>query len=297
VTGVTVGDHVVFCMVASCGRCSACRAGRRTLCEPVGICSLAGTLLDGSSRLRAADGTMLQHALTVACFAEYAVLPAGGVIALPTDVALWQAALLGCGVVTGFGAVSHAAAVAIGERVCVVGCGGVGLQVIAAARIAGAATIIAVDRGAAKLERARARGATHTIDAGELGTDGAAREIRALTGGGVDHAFEAIGLKATAEQAFNMLAKGGTATIIGMIPLGQTVELSGFQFLLEKKLQGSNMGSNRFRVDMPQYVDWYLAGRLKLDELVSAVIPLARINDGFAALKTGEVARQLISFE
>ena len=118
-----------------------------------------------------------------------------------------------------------------------------------------------------------------------------------LTGGGVDHAFEAIGLKATAEQAFNMLRKGGTATVIGMIPLGEKVEIDGFQLLMEKRLQGSNMGSNRFRIDMPQYIEWYLAGKLKLDELVSGVMPLEKINDGFAALKGGEVARQLITFD
>ena len=117
-----------------------------------------------------------------------------------------------------------------------------------------------------------------------------------LTGGGVDHSFEAIGLAATAEQAFNMLRKGGTATVIGMIPFGEKVEIDGFQLLLEKKLQGSNMGSNRFRIDMPQYVDWYLAGKLKLDELVSAAMPLDEINDGFAALEGGEVARQLVTF-
>jgi S-(hydroxymethyl)glutathione dehydrogenase/alcohol dehydrogenase len=118
-----------------------------------------------------------------------------------------------------------------------------------------------------------------------------------LSGGGVDHAFEAIGLAATAQQAFNMLRKGGTATVIGMIPLGVSVEIDGWQLLMEKRIQGSNMGSNRFRIDMPQYVEWYLAGKLKLDELVSAVMPLEKINDGFAALATGEVARQLILFD
>jgi S-(hydroxymethyl)glutathione dehydrogenase/alcohol dehydrogenase len=118
-----------------------------------------------------------------------------------------------------------------------------------------------------------------------------------LTGGGVDHAFEAIGLKTTAQDAFNMLRKGGTATVIGMIPFGEKVEIDGFQLLMEKRLQGSNMGSNRFRFDMPQYIEWYLAGKLKLDELVSGVMPLEKINDGFAALRSGEVARQLIAFD
>ena len=165
VAGHVVGDHVVFCLVPACGQCRACRAGRRTLCEVAGARSFAGTLLDGSSRLRTVDGTVLQHGLGIACFAEYAVVPAGGVIKIPDEIPLWQAALLGCGVVTGFGAVSHAAGVRIGERVCVIGCGGVGLQVIAAARLAGASQIIAVDRGDDKLEHAIRRGATHAVDA------------------------------------------------------------------------------------------------------------------------------------
>jgi len=178
--------------------------------------------------------------------------------------------------------------------VVVIGCGGIGLNAIQAAAIVGAGRIIAVDRVAAKLDMAKAFGATDTVDAAATDPVGAVIE---LTGGGVEHAFEAIGLKATAEQAFQMLRKGGTATVIGMIPFGERVEIDGFQLLLEKRLQGSNMGSNRFRIDMPQYIEWYLAGRLKLDELVSAVIPLDQINDGFTALRAGEVARQLVTFE
>ena len=181
-----------------------------------------------------------------------------------------------------------------GDVVAVIGCGGIGLNAIQAAAIVGAARVIAIDRVASKRDLALAFGATDVVDASTVDAVGAVLE---LTGGGVDHAFEAIGLASTAQQAFNMLSKGGTATVIGMIPLGEHVEIDGFQLLMEKKLQGSNMGSNRFRVDMPQYIEWYLAGRLKLDELVSGVMPLEKINDGFAALKGGEVARQLISFD
>jgi S-(hydroxymethyl)glutathione dehydrogenase/alcohol dehydrogenase len=155
------------------------------------------------------------------------------------------------------------------------------------------ARVIAIDRIASKLALATEFGATDVVDASA--TD-AVMAVHELTRG-VDHAFEAIGLKETAEQAFMMLRKGGTATVIGMVPFGQKVEIDGFQLLLEKKLQGSNMGSNRFRVDMPQYVEWYLAGKLKLDELVSGVLRLEIINDGFAALRSGEVARQLVTFD
>src|SRR5205085_5017644 len=154
--------------------------------------------------------------------------------------------------------------------------------------------VIAIDRVASKRDLALTFGATDVVDASAADPVAA---VLALTGGGVDHAFEAIGLSATAQQAFNMLRKGGTATVIGMIPLGDKAEIDGFQLLMEKRLQGSNMGSNRFRVDMPQYIEWYMAGKLKLDELVSGVMPLEKINDGFAALRSGEVARQLIAFD
>jgi S-(hydroxymethyl)glutathione dehydrogenase/alcohol dehydrogenase len=205
-----------------------------------------------------------------------------------------KAALIGCGVTTGVGAVMNTAKVRPGEQVVVIGCGGIGLNAIQAAALVGAGRVIAVDRVASKLAMATEFGATDVVDASEVDPMMAVLE---LTGGGADHAFEAIGLKATAEQAFAMLRKGGTATVIGMVPFGEKVEIDGFQLLMEKKLQGTNMGSNRFRVDMPQYVEWYLAGKLKLDELVSAVMPLEKINDGFATLRSGEVARQLISFE
>ncbi|MGH2856137.1 MAG: alcohol dehydrogenase catalytic domain-containing protein, partial [Solirubrobacteraceae bacterium] len=184
-----VGDRVVFSMVPSCGTCEQCAAGRPTLCIPAGNASIAGELPGGGSRLRDADGAVLQHALTVACFAQYAVVAAAGAIPIGDSIPLWQAALLGCGVVTGFGAVANAARVRAGERVAVIGCGGVGLQVIAALKLAGAATIVAVDRRPEKLEHALRRGATHAVDAGS-DEPAPAAAIRELTGGGVEHAFE-----------------------------------------------------------------------------------------------------------
>jgi len=179
--------------------------------------------------------------------------------------------------------------------VAVLGCGGIGLNAIQAASLLGASRVIAVDRLASKLDLAKAFGATDVVDASSV--DDPVLAVQELTGGGVDHAIEAIGLKVTAEQAFAMVGKGGTATLIGMVPFGQKLEIDPTALLGGKRLQGSNMGSNRFRVDMPQYVDWYLAGRLKLDELVSGTMPLEQINQGFAALATGEVARQLITFD
>ena len=176
----------------------------------------------------------------------------------------------------------------------VVGCGGVGLNCIQGAAIAGAGKVIAVDMLESKLELARQFGATHTVDASP---GDPVSSVRDIAGGGVHYAFEAIGMKQTAEQAFGMLRAGGTCTVIGMIPFGESVEIPGYELLFEKRLIGSNMGSNRFRVDMPRYIDLYLDGRLKLDELVSRRISLDEVNDGFDAMKAGEVARSVIMFE
>ena len=193
-------------------------------------------------RLRGADGhSSLQHGLSVACFAEYAVVSAGAAIPISRDVPLWQAALLGCGVVTASGAVTHAAEVRIGERVCVIGCGGVGLQVIAALRLAGAAAIVAVDRGPEKLEHALRRGATHTVDAGEVEVGA---EVHRLLGRGVDHAFEVVGSPATIRAAWDALAPGGTAVVVGVAPVGAEVSLPAIEFLSEKSIIGSYYGSS-----------------------------------------------------
>jgi S-(hydroxymethyl)glutathione dehydrogenase/alcohol dehydrogenase len=209
------------------------------------------------------------------------------------DMPLEQAALIGCAVTTGLGAVFNTAKVRPGSTVAVIGCGGVGLNSVQGAAIAGAGRIIAIDTVPWKLLLAKSFGATDVVDA----TDGdAVEQVRELTGGGVEFSFEAIGLKSTAEQSFTMLRKGGTATIIGMVPEGQNLELHGADFLDEKKIQGSNMGSNRFRIDMPRYVDLYMSGRLKLDELVSARINLEDVNQGFDAMRRGEVARSVITF-
>jgi S-(hydroxymethyl)glutathione dehydrogenase/alcohol dehydrogenase len=205
-----------------------------------------------------------------------------------------QAALIGCGVTTGVGSVIHTANVETGATVAVIGCGGIGLSAINGAAIAGASRIIAVDMVASKLDLARKFGATDVVDASD--GDAVAKVIE-MTGGGVHYSFEAIGLKATAEQAFQMLRRGGTATVIGMIPPGQMVSLHGVDFLSEKKIQGSMMGSNRFRVDMPRFVDFYLQGRLHLDDLISRRIGLEDINEGMAALNTGEIARSVIMFD
>jgi S-(hydroxymethyl)glutathione dehydrogenase/alcohol dehydrogenase len=291
VSGLAPGDHVVFCLVPSCGLCPACRSGRRTLCEPVGRNSVAGTLLDGSSRLRGADGAVLQHGLTVACFAEYAVVAAAGAIPVSDDVPLWQAALLGCGVVTGFGAVTHAARVRIGERVCVIGCGGVGLQVIAAARLAGAATIVAVDRREEKLAHAIRRGATHAVNASE---PDAVAQIHAITSGGVDHSFEVVGTGATIRLAWDAIRPGGTAVVVGLTPAGIEVSLPAIEFLSEKSIVGSYYGSADPAETFPGLVELVRSGRLELADMVSHLIDLDGIEEAFDRLRRGEGDRSVV---
>jgi S-(hydroxymethyl)glutathione dehydrogenase/alcohol dehydrogenase len=288
VTYVQPGDHVIGCLSIFCGRCEFCLSGRPVLCNREGLERSA----EQPPRL-SWNGTPLHQFLRLSAFAEMMLVHENTLVKIRDDMPLDRAALIGCAVTTGLGAVFNTAKVPPGSSVAVLGCGGVGLNCVQGAAIAGAGRIIAVDTVPWKLELAAALGATDVVDAS---AGDPVAQVMALTGGGVEYAFEAIGLKITGEQSFAMLRKGGTATIIGMIPEGHKIELPGSEFLDEKKIQGSNMGSNRFRIDMPHYVDLYLSGRLKLDELVSRRITLDEINEGFEAMRRGEVARSVIAF-
>ncbi|MEA3077164.1 MAG: S-(hydroxymethyl)glutathione dehydrogenase / alcohol dehydrogenase [Actinomycetota bacterium] len=290
VTYVKPGDHVITCLSVFCGHCEDCLTGHMSLCQNPETRRGPGE----AARLSRPDGSVMNQFLNLSSFAEEMLVHEHAVVKIDPSMPLDRACLLGCGATTGLGAVMNTAKVEPGSTVAVIGCGGIGLNAVQGALLAGAARIIAIDMLDSKLELARTFGATDLVNASD--GDPVAR-VMEMTGGGVHYSFEAIGLKIAAEQAFGMLRRGGTATVIGMIPLGQSVELPGFAFLAEKKIQGSTMGSNRFRVDMPRYVDLYMQGRLKLDELVSARIPLEKINDGFAAMKTGEVARSVVVFD
>jgi S-(hydroxymethyl)glutathione dehydrogenase/alcohol dehydrogenase len=241
-----------------------------------------------------ANGQPVFQFLNLSSFAERMLVHEHAIVKIRPDMPLDRAALIGCGVTTGVGAVIHTAAVEPGATVAVIGCGGVGLSCINGAAIAGAGRIIAVDALASKLDLARKFGATDVVNAKDKDAVG---EVLEMTGGGVHYSFEAIGLKKTTEQAFQMLRKGGTATVIGMIPFGTKIELHGADFLFERKIQGSNMGSNRFRVDMPRFVDFYLSGKLHLDDMISGRIKLKDVNDALQALTKGEVARSVIMFD
>jgi S-(hydroxymethyl)glutathione dehydrogenase/alcohol dehydrogenase len=286
---VKVGDHVITCLSAYCGHCDQCLTGHMSLCQSPDTRREQGA----EPRITSASGNMNQY-LNLSSFAEQMLIHEHACVSIRKDMPLDRAALIGCGVTTGIGAVIHTSNVRPGETVAVIGCGGVGLAAINGAAIAGAGRIIAIDTSPAKDNMSRLFGATDFINA----ADGdPVKQVLEMTGGGVHHSFEAIGLGKTAEQAFNMLRRGGTANVIGMIPVGQTVTLMGAAFLGEKRLQGSLMGSNRFPVDMPRFVDFYMSGKLKLDEMISRRLKIEDINDAFDEMKTGQIARSVVVFD
>ncbi len=289
VTYVAPGDHVITSLSVFCGHCEYCLSGRMALCAHEDTMRASGA----PPRL-AQDGQTIHQYADVSSFAEQLLVHEHALVKIRPDMPLDRAALIGCAVTTGLGAVFRTAAVAPGETVAVIGCGGVGLSTIQGARIAGAGRIIAIDIVPAKLDMAKHFGATDTVDA----LDGdPAQQVLDLTSGGVDHAFDAIGRPTTPPQAFGMLRPGGTATIIGMIPLGATIELPGVDFLAEKRIQGSCMGSNQFRTDAPRFIDFYFDGRLDLDTLISDRMPLARVNDAMAALDGTVLGRSILTFD
>ena len=282
------GDRVIGCLSVFCGKCEYCLTGRTHLCR-------SPEVRRGKSDPPKLtwNGQPVNQFANLSTYAEFMLVYENALVKIQDDIPLEAAALIGCGVTTGVGAVLNTAKVAPGSTVAVFGCGGVGLSAIQGARIAGARQIVAVDTVESKLAMARELGATNVVDA-SVGDP--VEQIQDLSDGGVDYSFEAIGLKETAEQAFRSIRRGGTATLIGMIPRGQKIELDGYSFLSERKIQGTSMGSNRFRVDMPVYIDFYKQGRLKLDEMITKTGHLEDINEAFRAMKAGEVARTVLTF-
>ena len=289
VSYVKKGDHVITCLSAFCGHCNHCLTGHLSLCQSPEVAREA----DEAPRLFQGDKPINQY-LNLSSFAELMLVHEHALVKVREDMPMDRAALIGCSTTTGMGAVFHTAGVEPGSAVAVIGCGGVGLAAVNGAAIAGAGMIIAIDRLDNKLDMARKVGATHTINAS---SSDAVKEVIELTKGGVDYSFEAIGLPVTAAQAFKMLRMGGTATITGMLPVGSKLELDGPDLLWERKLQGCMMGSNRFRIDMPRFVEFYLNGKLHLDDMISRHIKLEDVNEAFEAMKTGEEARQVIMFD
>lgn len=291
VTYVKPGDHVVCCLSLFCGECTQCLSGRPYVCADTARLARA---VDGTPRLAGADGGRVEQFSHLGGFAEQMLVHERAVVRIADDLPLDRAALVGCAVLTGTGAVFRTARVEPGSTVAVIGAGGIGLAAIQGARIAGAGMVLAIDISEQKLATARTFGATHTLDATTV--DDVVMAVRDLTGGGVEFSFEAIGAKPTAEQAFRMVTPGGMATIIGMVPNNQPLNIRGMDLLAGRRLQGSTMGSNRFRIDIPRLLDMYRDGRLLLDELISARIDLDAVNAGYDALLDGSVTRSVITF-
>jgi S-(hydroxymethyl)glutathione dehydrogenase/alcohol dehydrogenase len=293
VTEVAVGDRVMISWIAICGKCRYCVEGRPALCDMGARATI--TLPDGTSRLKDADGNTLNHFAGVSVMAEYATMHKDNVIKLEVDVGADKAALVGCAVMTGVGAVINTAQVEAGSSVVVIGSGGIGLNAIQGAALAGADKIIAVDMEDKKLEFAQTFGATHTVNPNSDGDPVA--KVLEITGGGADYAFECIGRASTIEQCYNAIRKGGTAVVVGVAPLTEQVSLGAFMMpFTEKVLTGSMYGSGRPRVDFPRLLALYKSNRLKLDELVTATYSIDEAPQAFADLQAGANARGVIVF-
>ncbi len=289
VRSVKVGDAVVTCLSAFCGQCEFCVTGRMSLCLGAATRRAAGD----EARITRPDGSTVAQMLNLSAFAEMMLIHENACVAINPDMPLDRAAVIGCAVTTGAGTIFNACKVTPGESVAVVGCGGVGLATINAAKIAGAGRIIACDPLPEKRALAMKLGATDVIDAM---ADDAAAQIIEMTKGGVHHAIEAVGRPASGDLAVKILRRGGTATILGMMPLGHKVGLSAMDLLGSKKLQGAVMGGNHFPVDIPRLVDFYLRGLLDLDSIIAETIPLDQINEGFEKMRKGDAARSVITF-
>lgn len=291
VTDFVPGDHVIGCITQWCGVCKFCTGGRPYLCPS----QYAGRPEGMGNRLTDANGDMIFQFANLSSFAEKMLCPERSLVKIREDMPLDRASLIGCGVTTGLGAALNTVDIPAGASVVIIGCGGVGLAAIQGARITGAGKIIAVDTQAWKFDLARKLGASECIDA----TDGdAVAKVHEITGGGADFVFECIGLVPTVEQAVAMTGRGGTTVLVGVVPITQKVQISPADLTLqEKKITGSYMGSNRFRFDMPKYIEFYLDGRLFLDEMISSRIPLDEVNDAFDLMRKGEAARQVIIFD
>jgi len=289
VDSVAVGDHVVISLIRSCGSCHQCERGLHVACT--------GDLeIDHRQPIASADGSAMHHGLGTATFADTAVVDASQVVKIPADMAWPSASLLGCGVITGYGAVANTAAVEPGSHVVVIGCGGVGLNSLQAASIAGAASVIAVDLDADKRADAVEFGATHSVD--PTNSDAAAQVSAITEGRGADYVFVTVGAKAAIEQSFSFLAPGGAVVIVGMTANGITIDFDSTSLAAaNQRVLGSKMGSGRLGVDIAAIVELYQQGRYKLDELVSRTYRLDQINEAVDDVKTGGARRNVVVFD
>jgi S-(hydroxymethyl)glutathione dehydrogenase/alcohol dehydrogenase len=289
VTTVRPGDHVVACLSGFCGSCPQCLDGHPNLCTG-GIVTRPDA---GPPRL-SQKGEPFRQFIGISSYAEHMLLHENSIVKIDPELPLDRAALVGCGVLTGVGAALRSSGMQAGQTVAVFGCGGVGLSIVQGARIGGARQIIGVDMFDGKLEMAKRVGATHVVNSAQ---DDPVKAVRALTrGAGVDHSFEAVGNAKLVRQAIESLAIRGTATIVGVMPPDAMIEFPWMAIRPECKVQTSRMGSNRFRMDIPLYLEFYRQGKLLLDEMVTRRGRLSDINEAFRAMKAGEVARSVLTF-
>jgi len=291
VTRFVPGDHVVMVFVPSCGVCRFCAQGRPALCEPGAAANGAGTLLGGGRRL-SCQGAPVHHHLGVSAFAEHAVVAQQSLVKIPADVDLHKAALFGCAVLTGVGAVVNTARVMPGSSVAVIGLGGVGLCALLGAHLAGARQIIAVDLAADKLAFALELGATAIVNAGNVT---AVEEIREHSGGGVEYAFETAGSVPALELAYAVTARGGMTVTTGLPHPERKLSIPAVSLVAEERtLRGSYIGACVPSIDLPNYLELYRQGRLPVDRLLTHSLPLADINLGFDRLAAGQAVRQVV---
>jgi len=294
VTDLARGDHVVIVFVPSCGHCLPCAEGRPALCEPGAVANGAGTLLSGERRLHRGEAS-LNHHLGCSIFAEYAVVSRRSLVKIDASIALEEAALFGCAVMTGVGAVVNTAGIRAGASVAIIGLGGVGLAALLGAHAAGARTIVAIDLSPTKLDEAKALGATHVVDA----RDPDAKEtVRALTNGGVEYAFEFAGAIRALELAYAITRRGGMTVTAGLPPPTASFGIPAVNLVAEERtVKGSYIGTCVPSRDIPRYIDLYRQGRLPVDRLLSGRLSLDDINVGFDRLHEGTVVRQVVVFE
>jgi alcohol dehydrogenase len=294
VTGLRPGDHAVMVFMPNCGQCLSCAEGRPALCAPGAAANGAGTLLAGTRRL-SCDDASLNHHLGCSAFAEYAVVSQASLIKIDADLPLEIAALFGCAVLTGVGAVVNTAQLRPGQSAAIVGLGGVGLAAVLGAAAAGASRIVAVDLNDEKLALARSLGATDTVNAA---APDALQMIRDLTGGGVDVGFEMAGAARAAALAYQAVRRGGTTVVAGLAPPDATLSVPLVGLVAdERTLKGSYIGTCVPRRDVPRYIAMYRRGILPVDRLISGVLSLPEINEGFDRLDDGQAVRQIIMME
>lgn len=294
VTGFAPGDHVVLAFVPACGECEPCLAGRAALCEPGAEANAAGTLLGGERRLVTGEGEEIHHHLGVSAFSDHIVVSESSAVKVDPKLPFEIAALFGCAVLTGVGAAVNAARIEPGERVAVFGLGGVGLSALLGAVLQQAGTIVAVDVVPEKLALARELGATDVVEAGP----GAVAAIRAITGGGADHAIETVGSAKVLTEAYEATRRGGTTTTVGLPDPSQMLSIPAVSLVAEERtLRGSYLGSSVPARDLPKFIDLYRQGRLDVERLLTHRLSLDEINEGFDRLARGEAVRQAVVFD